>query len=240
MILGGGHVDRTVITRSWPYGDTIHVPYVSLAATDGVHKVVIDNGAYEVDTVKKPWAHRYPEEELDAALKTCMGWSPEEVDVVINTHLHYDHCGQNCRLPNAKIYVQRSECEAACHPTPYELNYYHPEDYSKDRISYFRWRFVDGDEEIFPGLLLMLTPGHTRGSQSVLLDTDEGTLCFPGDTITSRLNLERNLQPSIVVHDKQLFDSMDRIRLVAQRIVFSHDAEIVTGMRDGFYQIPAR
>ena len=99
---------------------------------------------------------------------------------------------------------------------------------------------MDGDEEIFPGLLLMLTPGHTRGSQSVLLDTDEGTLCFPGDTITSRLNLERNLQPSIVVHDKQLFDSMDRIRLVAQRIVFSHDAEIVTGMRDGFYQIPAR
>ena len=238
MILGGGMVDRTIITRNWPYGDTIHVPYVSLAATDGIHKVVIDTGAYEVDIIKKPWAHRYPEEMLDATLRHCMGWELDEVDTVINTHLHYDHCGQNYLMPNAKIYVQRAEWEAACRPTPYELQYYHPEDYSKNRISFFRWRFVDGMEEIFPGLMLLPTPGHTRGSQSVLLDTEEGTLCFPGDTITSQLNLEKNLQPSIVVNDEQLFQSMDLIRSLAQRIVFSHDAGIVTGMRNGFYQIP--
>ena len=238
MILGGGNVDQTVITRDWPHGSTVHVPYVSLAATDGVHRVVIDNGAYEVDTVKKPWAHRYPDEELSAALMNCMGWKPEDVDIVINTHLHYDHCGQNCRMPNAKIYVQRTEWEAACHPTPYERQYYHPEDYSKNRVNYFRWRFVDGDEEILPGLLLMLTPGHTRGSQSVLLDTAEGTLCFPGDTITSRINLEHGLEPSIVVDDKQLFESMEKIRRVSQRIVFSHDAGIGTGMRSGFYEVP--
>lgn len=240
MILGGGHVDRTVITRDQPYGDKIHVPYVSLAATDGEHRVVIDTGAYEVDTKKKPWAHRYPEEELDAVLQSCMGWRPEDVDVIINTHLHYDHCGQNCRMPNAKIYVQRAEWEAAGHLTPYEAGYYHPEDYGKDRISFFRWRFVDGMEEILPGLLLLPTPGHTRGSQSVLLDTDEGTLCFPGDTFTTRLNLERNIQPAIVVNDKQLFESMDLIRRVSQRIVFSHDAEIVTGMRGGFCRVPER
>lgn len=238
MILGGGNVDRTVITRNWPYGDTIHVPYVSLAATDGVHRVVIDTGAYEVDTVKKPWAHRYPEEELDAVLMNCMGWKPEDVDIIINTHLHYDHCGQNCRMPNAKIYVQRAEWEAAGDLTPYELQYYHPEDYSKNRINYFRWEFVDGEKEILPGLLLFPTPGHTRGSQSVLIDTDEGALCFPGDTITSRLNLETGRQPAIVVNDKQLFESMKLIRCMSQRIVFSHEADIVTGMRGGFYEIP--
>ena len=121
----------------------------------------------------------------------------------------------------------------------YELNYYHPEDYAKERINYFRWRFVVGTEEILPGLLLLFTTGHTRGSQSVLLDTQEGTLCFPGDTITSQVNLDHNLQPSIVVNDKQLFESMELIRRVAQRIVFSHDAQIVTGMREGFYPVPA-
>ena len=238
MVLGGGHVDRTVITRDWPHGETIHVPYVSLAATDGVHRVVIDTGAYEVDTVKKPWAHRYPEEEMHAALRTAMGWVPEDVDIVINTHLHYDHCGQNYLFPNAKIYVQRAEWEAACHPTPYERQYYHPEDYGKNRINYFQWRFVDGDEEIVPGLLLMLAPGHTRGSQIVLLNTKEGTLCFPGDTITSRVNLEHNRQPAIVVDDKKLFESMELVRRVAQRIVFSHDADVVTGLREGFYRVP--
>ena len=44
---------------------------------------------------------------------------------------------------------------------------------------------------------------------------------------------------SIVVNDKQLFESMELIRRVAQRIVFSHDAQIVTGMREGFYPVPA-
>ncbi len=97
---------------------------------------------------------------------------------------------------------------------------------------------MDGDEEIVPGLLLMLAPGHTRGSQIVLLNTKEGTLCFPGDTITSRVNLEHNRQPSIVVDDKKLFESMELVRRVAQRIVFSHDADVVTGLREGFYQVP--
>ena len=77
MILGGGTVDRTTISRS-AHGVTVHVPYVSLAATDGEHKVVIDTGAYEVDTVKKPWAHRYPEEELDAVLASMSDWMPGE------------------------------------------------------------------------------------------------------------------------------------------------------------------
>lgn len=237
MILGGGHVDRTVITRSVPYGETIHVPYVSLAATDGVHKVVIDTGAREVDVVKKPWAHRNPEEELAAVLKECMGWGLEDVDIVINTHLHYDHCGQNYMFPNAKFYVQRAEWEAAWDPTPYELSYYVPSDYSKNTVNYFRWELLDGETEIAPGLKVLPAPGHTRGSQIVLLDTEEGALCFPGDTITSQFNLEHNLQPSIVVDDKKLFESMNLVRRIAQRIVFSHD-DIKTGVRNGFYEVP--
>ncbi len=238
MVLGGGTVDQTIITRDWPYGSKVHVPYVSLCATDGVHKVVIDNGAYEVDTVKKPWAHRYPDEELDRALELTMGWKPEDVDLIINTHLHYDHCGQNCRMPNAEILVQKAEWEAAHAPTPYEAENYHPEDYSKHRVSYFRWRFLEGDADILPGLKVLFTPGHTRGSQSVLIDTEEGTLCFPGDTITSKINLDHGLQPSIVVDDKALFESMNRIFIAADRIVFSHDAEVITGMRNGFWEVP--
>lgn len=238
MILGGGTVDRTTITRSWPYGDTIHVPYVSLAATDGTHKVVIDTGAREVDVIKKPHAHRYPEEELPRALKDCMGWNLDEVDIVINSHLHYDHCGGNYLFPNARFFVQRAEWDTAWNPTPYERQYYDPEDYGKNRINYFKWELLNGEEELAPGLKVLPAPGHTHGSQIVLLDTEEGVLCFPGDTVTSQLNLERNLQPSIVVDDRKLFESMALVRRVAQRIVFSHDDAIKTGMRRGFYEVP--
>ncbi len=76
------------------------------------------------------------------------------------------------------------------------------------------------------------------GSQIVLLDTEEGVLCFPGDTITSRYNLEQGLTPSIVVDDRAIHQSMELVRRIAQRLVFSHDDEIKTGMRSGFYRVP--
>lgn len=237
MILGGGTVDITAISRT-AFGTTVHVPYVSLAATDGTHKVVIDTGAREVDVVKKPHAHRWPEEEMENVLRACMGWSLEDVDTVINTHLHYDHCGGNFFFPNASFYVQRREWEAAWNHSPYEAAYYDCGDFCKTRIPYSRWHFVDGEEEIFPGLRVMLAPGHTHGSQIVLLDTREGDLCFPGDTFTCAFNLEHNIQPFIVVDDRRLFQSMDLVRQVAQRIVFSHDDQIKTGMRSGFYEVP--
>ena len=238
MVLGGGHVDRTVVTRCWPHGDTIHVPYVSVAATDGEHKVVIDTGARIVDTVAKPYAHRTPEEELQNALRATMGWELDEVDMVINTHLHYDHCGGNHLFPRAQFFVQRDEWDAARDLTPYEQQFYDRVAYSKDCVNYFRWNFLHGEEELAPGLRVLPAPGHTRGSQIVLLDTEEGAVCFPGDTVTTQLNLEKNLQPNIVVNDKQLFESMDLVRRVAQRIIFSHDDAIKTGMRGGFYKVP--
>lgn len=238
MILGGGTVDRTVLVRYWPPGDMIHVPYVSLAATDGTHRVVIDTGAREVDTVAKPHAHRYPEEELAYTLKHCMGWALHDVDMVINSHLHYDHCGGNHLFPNAKFFVQRGEWRAAWELTPNDRRFYDPGDYSKDRISYFRWEFLDGEEELLPGLRVIPAPGHTHGSQIILLDTAEGVLCFPGDAIPTQLNMEAFLQPAIVVDDRKMFQSMQLIRRTAHRIVFSHDDGIKTGIRNSFPQVP--
>ena len=231
-------MDRTVLVRYCKPGDLIHVPYVSLAATDGTHRVVIDTGAREVDTVVKPHAHRYPEEELQHTLKTCMGWELSDVDMVINSHLHYDHCGGNYLFPRASFFVQRSEWDAAGDLSPNDRLFYDPEDYSKDRISYFRWVFLQGETELAPGLRVVPAPGHTYGSQIVLLDTEEGVLCFPGDTVPTRLNLEQFIQPAIVVNDRDMFHSMQLVRRAAQRIIFSHDDDVKTGMRTGFCRVP--
>ena len=76
MILGGGTVDITAISRT-AFGTTVHVPYVSLAATDGTHKVVIDTGAREVDVVKKPHAHRWPEEEMENVVRLSVPLTAE-------------------------------------------------------------------------------------------------------------------------------------------------------------------
>ena len=79
-----------------------------------------------------------------------MGWEPEDIDIIINTHLHYDHCGSNHYLPNAVIYVQRKEYETAFDPASPQKQLYSSRFFDKKAISYFQWRFLDGESEILP------------------------------------------------------------------------------------------
>ena len=236
--LGGFVGDQSGISRMVPHGMMTQQNLTCLAATDGKHRVVIDTGFYTIEGIRLPGIHQTEEEKLPYLLKTYMGWDPADVDIVINTHLHCDHCGGNHLFPKATFYVQKREWEAANDPTPYERDNYHPYMYDKHMISYFRWHFSDGDELILPGLMVLLTPGHTRGSQSVLLETAEGVLCFAGDTITCRLNLEKGLTPSIISNDVEIYQSIERIKMTATHIVFGHEGEQETGMRTGFCKVP--
>jgi N-acyl homoserine lactone hydrolase len=94
---------------------------------------------------------------------------PRDVVCVINTHLDFDHCGGNRLFPGIPIHVQRRELE-------------------NPRASYDWVHFVgatyvehDGEAEVFPGIRLLPTPGHTEGHQAVLVDTTEGLVVLGGD-----------------------------------------------------------
>ena len=93
--------------------------------------------------------------------------------LVINTHLHFDHCGGNRLFAGLPIYVQRIEREAARQP-----DYTIPEWVEFEGASYVE---LDGDAEIVPGVRVLPTPGHTPGHQSVLVDTDDGLVVVAGD-----------------------------------------------------------
>ena len=117
--------------------------------------------------------------------------SPDEVDIVINTHLHFDHCGWNTHykdgravatFPRAKYYVQRGEWEHA------------QEQHERDRVSYIsdnynpliesgQMELLSGDREICPGISVRVSPGHTRHHQSVVLRSGGKTACYIGDLI---------------------------------------------------------
>ena len=98
---------------------------------------------------------------------------PREVALVINTHLHFDHCGGNRLFPGVPIYVQRREREAAREP-----DYTVPEWVEFAGATYVE---LDGEAEIVPGVRVLPTPGHTPGHQSVLVDTDDGLVVVAGD-----------------------------------------------------------
>lgn len=116
------------------------------------------------------------------------GVKPEEITRIFLTHLHYDHAWNLGSYPNAKIYVQKKEMEGAIHPLPMpneKLRAYsmHPKVYKDSWVNYVqRFQILDGDEQdVIPGISVMLTRGHSVGSQTIIVDTKEGKYAFPGD-----------------------------------------------------------
>jgi len=126
-----------------------------VASTDGKHKILVDTG---IDSQCLVWIKENVDAkicpslqvETTTAVKNTVGWEPEDIDIIINTHLHYDHCGSIHYLPNAVIYVQRKEYETAFDPASPQKQLYSSRFFDKKAISYFQWRFLDGESEILP------------------------------------------------------------------------------------------
>jgi len=109
-----------------------------------------------------------PLKALEAA-----GITPTDVLGVANCHLHADHAGGNLHFPEVPIYVQRAELEAADTPDYTYPAYTH-------QFPEARLEVIDGERQVLPGLRLVPTPGHTKGHQSLLVDTDIGTVMLAG------------------------------------------------------------
>jgi N-acyl homoserine lactone hydrolase len=92
--------------------------------------------------------------------------SPADIGLVINTHLHFDHCGQNAVFPHAPCCVQRAELTRAQREQPDLCDWHGFMD--------GRFELLDGDTEIVPGLEVITTPGHTVGHQCVVIRGDGG------------------------------------------------------------------
>lgn len=215
----------------------VEVPIWVVAATDGQHKVLIDTGIDDLASVvagPEPNCCQKPEEQTLTALKNAMGWEPEDVDLVINTHLHFDHCGCNKYFPNAKICVQRREWEFAHHPISSTSFLYYRPFFDRTAVSYFQWKFVEGETELYPGMIVIPTPGHTAGHQSVLINTEEGVLCVAGDIVSVVENINCNIEANIVVNAQDVYMSFERIRERAHYILPGHEFRVKDGTQSGF------
>jgi N-acyl homoserine lactone hydrolase len=101
----------------------------------------------------------------------------DDVNVVVNCHLHPDHAGQNVAFRGIPIYVQAAERAAAANP-----DYTIPAWVDGPGVVY---RLVEGDHEILPGITILATPGHSPGHQSLLVLTDEGPTLLAGQAVYS-------------------------------------------------------
>jgi N-acyl homoserine lactone hydrolase len=130
--------------------------------------------------------------ELDAEWQPTPHLLPDElvrsVALVVNTHLHFDHCGGNRLFPGVPIHVQRRELADARSEDDYTI----PEWVDFQGATYVEH---DGEAEILPGVRLLPAPGHTEGHQVVVVDTEEGAVVLGGDVGYSFAELERGDTP---------------------------------------------
>ena len=124
-----------------------------------------------------------------------LGLKPEDIHIVINTHLHFDHCGWNTRrldgktvatFPRARYFIQRGEWQQALNPTERERASYVEEFFMPAQA---QTEFVEGDAEIVPGIRVEVVPGHTRNLQCVRIESGSECAYFISDVVPTTAHL---------------------------------------------------
>ena len=104
-----------------------------------------------------------------------LGVTPEDIDLVILTQLHFDHVAQARKFPKARFLIQRDELESARNPHPYLVLAY-----PRQFFDGLNFEVIDGDTQVCDGVSVVKTPGHTPGGQSVCVETNQGVAVIPG------------------------------------------------------------
>ncbi len=205
-----------------PPGGSVDGVVLAWLLRSGDEAVLVDTGfgSMEEEDLKGDFK-RIPEHTLEAQLKR-FDLAPEDIRLVVNTHLHLDHCAGNCLVPNARFVVQKSELEYARHPLAAHIQAYDVDLASMDLD------VIDGETEITDGIRVIVTPGHSPGSQAVLVDTDDGLFVLAGDTIAHYVNMDVPVGASfwpgpLYVDLREYYESLDRLRDLGGTILPGHD-----------------
>jgi glyoxylase-like metal-dependent hydrolase (beta-lactamase superfamily II) len=161
---------------------------------------------------------------IDAAL-AAHGHDVSEVRLIVNSHLHFDHCGNNACFPGVPIYVQDAEYRATREPY-YTL----PEWVDFEGAEYV---VIDGDASVANGVRVLSTPGHSPGHQSVVFDTADGAIVLAGQAIYSKAEYlylqERNAVSEVDPPpnpELYLASAARLMQLRPRRVHFSHDTAV--------------
>jgi glyoxylase-like metal-dependent hydrolase (beta-lactamase superfamily II) len=205
----------------------------SLLIRTGKHTVLVETGIGSKLSEKMVKIYGQPAKLLDNL--AAGGISPDDIDIVINTHLHFDHCGWNtvrrgdkvtATFPRAKYYAQEGEWRHA------------QEQHIRDAVSYIsdnynpliesgQMELLRGDREIVPGVSVKVFPGHTAHMQAVVVTSAGKIACYISDLIPTSAHLDLtwlmafDLYPLETINSKRKYyaESMPENWLT----VFTHD-----------------
>jgi glyoxylase-like metal-dependent hydrolase (beta-lactamase superfamily II) len=166
-----------------------------------------------------------PGAEVSARL-AAIDRDPDKIDLIINSHFHFDHCGGNALVPNATMLVQRREWDAGMDADTAARRGFNPRDFDLGH----KLRLVDGEHDVFGdgSVVCLPTHGHTPGHQSLRVRTDGGDIVLAADACYFCQTLRERRLPRYVADREAMLASLDRLEALEKsgaRIVFGHDPE---------------
>lgn len=216
---------------------TMRYPIPGYAVVHERGTVLFDTGLHEplmtstdeLGALAPMFAPELTPDDFAEARLTEAGIDPDSVTHVVNSHLHFDHCGRNGPFPHAVTLIQADEWEAAQHPTKYAYV-----GVPLDEIGAGDLRLVDGAVDLFGDgtVVLVPTPGHTVGHQSLLVrasnEAGADSALLVGDACYLRRMLTARLTPgfaSDVAGQLASYDVLERYEAAGTRLIFSHDVD---------------
>ncbi len=239
-----GVVPKTLWERCCPADDLNRVPLsltCLLIKAHGKH-VLVDTGLGDKEDAKFQSIFAVERRPTLRESLAQRGISHDDIHLVVNTHLHFDHAGGNTvateaqtlkpAFPKATYCVQLGEYEDAVQANERTKASYRQENVTP--ISHARqWEFIRGDTELLPGVTAVVTPGHTRCHQSVKVESDGKTAFFLGDLIPTVSHLPL---PYIMGYDLNPVRTLDTKRRVLEQavaehwlLIFEHDPLVQAG-----------
>jgi glyoxylase-like metal-dependent hydrolase (beta-lactamase superfamily II) len=217
------------------YGQPVIRPYVMWYIRAGEKHVLVDTAieAEDYQNYRPPFKNLplEPVQSFEEALGS-VGCTPDDIDIIIQTHLHMDHIYNTNKCKNAAIYVQEDELAFAMDPhILFEIAY------PKEIITRLELTTINGEQTILPGISVMPVPGHSPGCQAVIVETLKGKAVISGFCSTmenfdppedvkikvSPFATYPVIAPGIHTNLFQAYESALRVKNVADIIIPMHD-----------------
>ncbi len=227
---GTSTLDASMLTYTAGAGTIVRIPRV-IWVVRGPTTVIVDTsvppGSRASEFIGE--ALERSTDQLPANALRLAGVDPKDVEYVVLTHLHWDHAG-NCDLfPEASVLIQEAELRYAIAPGRFFRKAFLAPTSGWGTPPYLvpNLQTVAGEHELLPGLRLLPAPGHTPGSQALVVDTADGTFAIAGDAVCTYETVDRDLPPGYHVDVDASMDSLDTLR-AAGHLLPSHDYRVFT------------
>jgi len=205
-------------------GKRIYLPIYAFYLKGTERHILVDTGLEQFmvpEGAEKDLGYKIM--EFEEALAT-LNLTPGDIDIIIHTHLHNDHCENDYKCTKAAVYVQKVEREFLNDPHPVDHRYY------PDILDDVKVVEIDGDANIVDGIDVIFSPGHTVGGQSVAVNTTEGRAIITGFCCNDK-NFPTTgpaIAPGVHIDLTEAYDSIQKIREMADILIPLHDPGIGT------------